>query len=146
MGTPEQLKLFSGMMDTFAGNGISQTYKGADGIQKAAAYVALHEVDLTQKLGKPLYDRMLAQLKSADTITGQPTQSKTESAPELTDSDVMNAIYGSLQGKSTQKEAQNWLDTNKSKMTTPQQRNAQAWINQTFGSIGTDSGLNLNGG
>jgi hypothetical protein len=79
MGTPEQLSLFSGMMDTFAGNGVSQTYKGTDGIQKAATYVALHEVDLTQKLGKPLYDRMLAQLKSADTITGQP---KTDTTSE----------------------------------------------------------------
>ena len=80
LGTPEQVKKYSDLMNQFSGNGLGDTYKGADGIQKAAAYVALNEVRLTNYLGgnKPLYDRMLAQLKSADTITGQP---KTEKPP-----------------------------------------------------------------
>jgi hypothetical protein len=94
MGTPEQLSLYSGMMDTFGGNGVSQTYKGTDGIQKAAQYVAMHDVELIQKLGKPLYDRMLAQLRSVDTIVGQPkapTQEKVEAPTPMIDSPYYSA-------------------------------------------------------
>lgn len=79
-GTPEQLQLYAGMMDTFSGNGVSNTYKGADGIQKAANWVALHEVDLIGKLGPKLYNTMLARLQKADTVAGAP---KTTPEPKV---------------------------------------------------------------
>jgi len=101
LGTPEQVKKYSDLMNQFSGNGLGDTYKGADGIQKAAAYVALNEVKLTNYLGgnKALYDRMLAQLKSADTITGQPKTDTTKATTSYkTDSRYVSSLVDAKNG------------------------------------------------